>query len=264
MLPSVISPAAAPIPERYGRHGRGMLTVGRALGRYFRFELEGLDRLPRDRSCLVALYHGTGIPLHLWCMVPRLVDELGYFPLTVVLQALRHVPVLNRCLVELGATFGEPDERAVGELVARARHAIVCPGGVREGARPFWRRYTVDWGDRTGYLRLAARHGLAIVPAAADGVDDVYLGLNDGYRTCKRLLGHGALPLYLAIGIGGLWPLALPFPVRIRQRLGRPIELAELGLTRGENDAASLGRAQARVTREVQLLLDELRDRRRP
>ena len=32
--------------------------------------------------------------------------------------------------------------------------------------------YEVDWGERTGYLRLALRHRLAIIPVAAAGVDD--------------------------------------------------------------------------------------------
>ena len=46
--------------------------------------------------------------------------------------------------------------------------------------------------------------------AGAPGIDRTYVGLNSG------------LP-WLGVGVAGLWPLALPFPVKIRQRIGEPI-----------------------------------------
>jgi 1-acyl-sn-glycerol-3-phosphate acyltransferase len=223
---------------------------------YFRYELVGLEHLPRDRSCLIALYHGTGIPMDLWCLAPRLADELDEFPLVFVLRTLERAPFFGHALRDLGCLFGEPDDDAMRDLVARKRHVIVCPGGMREGTRPFWKRYTVDWNEHTGYLRLAARFGLPVIPAAAHGVDDVYVGLNHGERASRRVLGHGAMPLYVALGLGGLWPVALPFPARIRQFLGQPIDVRH-----ALDSEAALADVHARVVREVQSLLDQPRAR---
>lgn len=110
-------------------------------------------------------------------------------------------------------------------------------------------RRQVDWGGRTGFARLAIRLQIPIVPVAALGVDLQYLGLNDGYRWGKRLHVPNRLPFYIAFGLVGLFPLSIPFPTHIRQRIGMPISVA--GLT--ENDAEDLA---ARVVRAVQDLLD--------
>jgi len=138
-------------------------------------------------------------------------------------------------------------------LRARGEHLIVAPGGMREAMRPFWGNGSVNLGDRRGYLRLALRHGLPIVPAVAAGIDDTFLGLNDGYALSRRLFGRGDLPAWLALGVGGVWPLALPFPVKLRQRIGAPIRL---------DPDTPIDAAHARVTATLQAMLDELHGRR--
>ena len=195
--------------------------------------------------------------MDLWCVAPRLLDELGYFPLVFVLRTLSWVPFFGQALRELGCEFGHPSDARMRALVARHHHAIVCPGGMREGTRPFWNRYTVAWQDRTGYLSLAARYGMRVVPAASHGVDDLYLGLTSGEAASRRLFGHGAMPIYLALGIGGVWPFALPFPAHIRTFFGQPLDV---------DDALSSDDAMAaihtRVVAEVQRLLDRRMENR--
>ncbi|MFN7147809.1 MAG: acyltransferase, partial [Myxococcota bacterium] len=125
-------------------------------------------------------------------------------------------------------------------------------GGTREGCRSFRHRYTLDWGERHGYLRVALRHRLPIVPAAGHGVDDTYIGLNDGYALGKRLGAPGKMPVWFGLGPFGLWPFSLPFPVRITTRLGAPIHLPEVD----PDDHAALSALHARVTGTVQALLE--------
>ena len=74
-----------------------------------------------------------------------------------------------------------------------------------------------------GYLRLAIKHRLPIVPVAASGVDDVFIGLCDGYALGKRVRMPYRLPLWIGAGMTGLWPFSLPFPVKIEQHVGEPI-----------------------------------------
>jgi 1-acyl-sn-glycerol-3-phosphate acyltransferase len=127
---------------------------------------------------------------------------------------------------------------------ARGEHLVMAPGGTREALRPFWRQNRVDFGGRRGYLRLAQAHDLQIIPVVASGLDRTFLGLTDA----KQLFGRTDLPAWLGVGLGGVWPVALPFPVKIRQRIGAPIRAS--------------GRAAADVHREVtetmQSMLDEL------
>ena len=65
---------------------------------------------------------------------------------------------------------------------------------------------------------------MPIIPVVAAGVDETFLGLNDGRALSKRLFGRNDVPAWLALGVGGLWPLALPLPVRIRQHVGSPVD----------------------------------------
>src|SRR5439155_6752905 len=113
---------------------------------------------------------------------------------------------------------------------------------------PFWRQRRVDFGRRRGYLRLARTHGLPIIPVVASGLDQTFLGLNDGHALSRRLFGTDGVPTWLGVGLGGMWPLALPFPVKIRQQVGAPIRVASLPLER----------AHARVTATLQAMLDGL------
>ena len=95
----------------------------------------------------------------------------------------------------------------VAALVLAAEHILVQPGGTREGCRSFRHRYQVDWGDRLGYVRLAIRHGLRIVPIAGQGVDDAFVGLNDGYALGRRFRLPANFSLWFGVGLTGFWPL---------------------------------------------------------
>ena len=134
---------------------------------------------------------------------------------------------------------------------------MVTPGGPREGCRSFRDRYRVLWGERTGYLRLALKYGLRIVPVGAAGADGAYVGLNDAEALGRRL-GLPPRWAYLAwIGFGplGPFPFSPPFPVRVRQLVGEPIDPGPVE----PDDRDGLLRLHRRVTGAVQALLDRAR-----
>ena len=163
-------------------------------------------------------------------------------------------PGLNQVVTGLGGLRGAPTSDEIDDLKARGEHLVVAPGGMREAMRPFWADGRVDLGDRRGYLRLALRYELPIIPVVATGLDATFVGLNDGYRTSQRVFHRGDLPAWLAFGAGGIWPLALPFPAKIRQRIGAPIRLATLP-ARGDEDR--LEHAHELVTATLQSMLDD-------
>ena len=139
------------------------------------------------------------------------------------------------------------------------RHLIVTPGGAREATRPWREQYQVDWGPRTGYLRLALKYHLKIVPTAASGVDEVYVGLNNGYKLRKRLqLPHGA-SLWLGFGPFGPPILTPGFPVKIRLLIGEPIDLEAEGEV-DPKDSDKLLELHTMVRSRVQTLLDRAVD----
>jgi len=223
--------------------------------RWFRFEVEGFDVLRDTETSLIVAYHGGPWTYDLWLLGDRMHDELGYFPRAVWHWIWWAIPGLSQAVGGLGGLRGAPSHEEMDELKARGEHLIVAPGGMREAMRPFWDDGRVDLGDRRGYLRLALRHDLPIIPVVATGPDATFVGLNDGYETSQRVFGRGDLPTWLAFGIGGAWPLALPFPAKIRQRIGEPIRLDALAAL----DDDGLERAHERVATTLQAMLDDLR-----
>jgi 1-acyl-sn-glycerol-3-phosphate acyltransferase len=235
-------------------HARLPLATFRFLAQYFRFETQGFDLLATAEPSLIVGYHGGPWTYDLWMLGTRMHDELGYFPRACWHRAWWRVPGVRDVVAELGGLPGPPTAADVRTIVARGQHLVLAPGGTREGLRPFWRTHAVDFGARRGYLRLAFAHGLPIVPVVATGLEATFVGLNDGHAFAKRMFGRDDVPAWVALGLGGVWPLALPFPVKIRQRIGAPIRLGE-----GVPSTDELEAAHARVTGTMQSMLDDLR-----
>jgi 1-acyl-sn-glycerol-3-phosphate acyltransferase len=240
-----------PARERESVPREAWLAAFRLARRYHRYEVEGFHHLERPGAALLVGYHGRPVAYDLCMLTVTVHERLGYLPHGVVHHYVDRQPIMKWVSDSLG--FVTRDGEAIDAAVARGEHILVQPGGTREGCRSFRHRYRVDWGDRTGYLRLALRRRLPIIPIAASGVDDGYIGLNDGYRLGKRVGMPGDLPLWFGVGVAGLWPLSPPFPVKIRQVIGEPI-VPDRAIDPDDRDAVL--NLHRRVGRAVQSLLD--------
>jgi 1-acyl-sn-glycerol-3-phosphate acyltransferase len=238
---------------------RAWLGLFEAMRAYHRYDIVGLDRILGLRGpALLVGYHGRPIAYDLCMLGVTLHERLGYLPHGIVHGAVDQQPLMKWVADGLGFVTG--DGPAMDAIVKRGELVCVQPGGTREGCRSFRHRYEVDWGERVGYLAMALRHRLPIVPIAASGVDDGYIGLNDGYALGKRIGMPGRLPLWLGIGLFGPFPFSPPLPVKITQLIGEPIDLeAEGPVDRG--DRAALLRLHDKVKGAVQALLDAGRGR---
>lgn len=232
------------------------LAIWRFYRRYHRYEVEGLEKLDMGRSGLIVGYHGRPLSLDTCMLGVAVYEQRGYLPHGIIHGAFDHNPTL-KWLID-GLQFVTGDGPALHQAIARHEHIITAPGGTREGCRSFRHRYEVHWGRRRGYLRLALKYDLPIIPVACDGADDTYIGLNDGHAWGKRLKVPYRLPAWLGLGPLGLWPLSPPFPVKLRQRIGDPIDLQADGPV-DPRDAEALDALHERVTSAVQGIMDDLR-----
>ncbi len=234
------------------------LAYWRVLRRYHRYTVEGLAHLDGACAALIVGYHGRPFAYDMCMLTVALYERLGYLPHGFVHRGMKQLPVLRWLVDGLGFLTGDDDD--VARAVARGEHIMVTPGGAREGCRGLRSRYRVDWGGRVGYLRLALRHRLPIVPVAAAGADGAYIGLNDADRLGRRLglpRDWSWLP-WLGLGPLGPYPLSPPFPVRMRQLVGEPIDPRRDGDI-ALDDRPGLLRLHGVVQGAVQELLDRAR-----
>lgn len=250
--------ARAPIQGDEPADLRRWLHGWNALARWTRYEVHGIERIPTDRASLVVGYHGRPIAHDLCMLQNAYYGRTGVMPHPIFHAAFAEHERTRRFMETLGFVWAN-DER-LARFVARGEPIIVTPGGTREGCRSAWHRYRVHWGGRTGYIKLALAHGLPVVPVASDGADDLYLGLNDGYAWGKKLDLPHDMPAWLGLGLVGLWPLAVPFPARIRSFVGQPIDLLADGPVDIDDREQLLG-LHRRITCAVQALLDGARQR---
>lgn len=217
---------------------------------WHRYEVDGIEHVLKPGAALIVGYHGRPVAHDLCMLQILLLEEHAMVTHAIMHEGVRDVPVL-RHLIE-GFDFLTGDGDALAEAVRQGHKIIVTPGGTREGYRPSSIQDRVDWGTRNGFVKLAIKHRLPIIPVAGIGVDRTFWSPTDGTDLATRWKIPPTVPPYLGVGPFGLWPFSLPFPVKITSRIGLPItDHLELD----PNDRAAVHAVGARVREAVQAML---------
>jgi 1-acyl-sn-glycerol-3-phosphate acyltransferase len=130
----------------------------------------------------------------------------------------------------MGVLPAAPDSMATA--LAEGRDVAVWPGGEVDSLRPWTERDRANLAGRKGFVKMAIRAGVPIVPIATVGGADAMPVLIRGDRLSKALQLDKILRLKvfpLAVSLPwGIAPAALPqfpLPAKIRTRLMPAVEL---------------------------------------
>ena len=141
---------------------------------------------------------------------------------------------------------------------------LVYPGGDDETFRPSWESSTVDFAERTGFIKLALEHEVPIVPVVSIGGQETGLFLGRGRGLAKALsldrMRLKVLPAVIGPPFGLTLldlPVRLPLPAKISIRVMPPINLRE---RLGENADIEEGYKLIRAT--MQRMLTRLSNER--
>lgn len=189
--------------------------------------LFGREHVPsHGRFLLVANHSGLGVAE--CATFPGVwLGAFGERPLAAMAHsALFRLPGLGAALRGLGAI---PATRADAARAVGAGHPLLLfPGGDIDAMRPTWRAREVDFGGRTGFVRLARDHGLEIVPLAITGSHVTLPNLGGGralaWLTGARLVGMHRAPLPVLSILAAALSLHVsrdkPIPRRVLGALG--------------------------------------------
>jgi 1-acyl-sn-glycerol-3-phosphate acyltransferase len=213
---------------------------------WFRGEVRGLGNIPDEGPVLLVGNHSGG----------NLTPDTGvftlafsaYFGVERQFYQLAHNLVLSMpglgFLRRFGTVAASPEnaERALSAGAA----LLVYPGGDYEVHRPTWQSGRVDFDGRKGFIRLALRHDVPIVPVVSIGGQETALFLSRGEGLARlllldRIVRLKVLPISLALPWGvnvgdmlGHVPLpskivveALP-PIHLREEFGADPDLDEV------------------------------------
>jgi len=202
---------------------------------WYRGEVRGLGNVPEDGPVLLVGNHSGGN------VSPEVtVFSLAfntYFGVERAFYQLAHNLVLSMPGLGFLRKFGTV--AASPANADKALHAgaalLVFPGGDYEVHRPSWERNKVDFGGRKGFIRLALKHDVPIVPVVTVGGQETALFLSRGEGLAKALMLDRTLRLkVLPISIALPWIVNvgdllghIPLPAKITIETLPPIHLRE-------------------------------------
>lgn len=233
----------------------------RVIKRLFNPVLVDTDNIP-DQPCLFIGNHSL-FALDGMVLGPIMLHELGRFLRPLGDRFLWNSSSEER-LLKMGAVIG--DQQVGSALMEHGHDLLVFPGGAHEATKTAAEKYTLQWKERYGFVRLAAQHGYNIMPFALVGPDEFYSHLMEGEdlpdsTLGKLLTGLGMLgedtraDMLPPIPRGALGSL-LPRPQRCYLQFGEPIDTSEhAGKTLGKKQLQSL---RGRVGGEIERMLAEL------
>lgn len=259
------------LEERDPKVIQSLMPLGEWLYRYyFRVTTDGWHHLPSKGGMLIVGSHNGGMIapdtlMFMYDWVQRLGPER-------LVYGLMHpnvwmVPFYSKLTVQLGAVRAHPIMASAA--LKRGAPVLVYPGGPEDLWRPHNLRHQIYFAGRKGFIKLALREGVPIVPAISNGAHDTLIVLADFYKQLRQLHELGmpwlfgidpmVFPIYLGLPWGlaiGPWP-NIPMPVQIHTRICAPIMFERYG-----RDAASdrdyVDACYEKVCNQMQLELDRL------
>jgi 1-acyl-sn-glycerol-3-phosphate acyltransferase len=227
---------------------------------WFRADVDGLNHLPASGPALLVGNHNGGLQTpeaaltaYLWWKL----RGLGAPAYGLIHPSVFAVPYLNVHAAKIGGVRAHP--RTATAVLERGAVALVYPGGGDDAYRAYSRRHDVVFAERKGFIKLAMRCGVPIVPVVAAGAHETFVVLHDGKSIAQRLgldrLGIERVPITYAwpLGLSVGASLHLPFPSKVRISIGEPIDVG--GVRR---DRASVDELYREIHGRMQRRLREL------
>jgi 1-acyl-sn-glycerol-3-phosphate acyltransferase len=232
--------------------------------------VSGLEHVPPHRPALFVGNHSLWAVLDSPLLLLVLHEAFGVLPRTVGDHVHFAVPGWRALLERFGVVDGTPEN--VRALMHAGESIVLFPGGAREVFKGRGEKYTLLWGERMGFARLAMECGYPIVPVSAVGADDAYDILFDVADILASPIGPlveriAPRPDLIPPVVRGVGPTAVPRVARLYFHFGAPVETRYLAGRAGDPAACFAVRERVRKAVEAgiaRLLLERERDPDRP
>lgn len=187
---------------------------------WHRVEWEGLDKIPTTGGALLVSNHAGAIPADAPAIMHGIEEELGRPVYGLADEMFKRMPVVGTLWSRVGGVLAHPDN-AYRLLREQEQLALVFPEGTKGTGKTYGERYQLRRFGRGGFVQIAMRAGVPVVPMAVVGSEESMPILFKNNQLAK-LLGVPYVPItanMLALGPLGL----LPFPAKIKIRVLDPV-----------------------------------------
>ncbi|HEY3722844.1 MAG TPA: lysophospholipid acyltransferase family protein [Acidimicrobiia bacterium] len=188
---------------------------------WFRAEWEGLEHVPREGGALLIANHAAAIPSDAPVIMHGIETELGRPVYGMAEYLFRALPVVGTLWARSGGVPAHPDN-AYRLMHDDEQLALVFPEGAKGTGKLFRDRYKLHRFGRGGFVEIAMRSGVPIVPIAVVGAEESMPMLFKS-RRLAALLNIPYFPItanMLAFGPAGL---GIYLPAKFRLRVLPPV-----------------------------------------
>ena len=188
---------------------------------WFRAEWEGLDKIPTEGGALLVANHAGAIPSDAPTIMHGVETELERPVYGMAEHVFRTMPVVSTWWARAGGVTANP-HNAYRLLREQKQLALVFPEGTKGTNKPYTERYKLRRFGRGGFVEIAMRAGVPIIPIAVVGAEES-MPILFNLAALAKPLGVPYVPItanMLALGPLGLIGY---FPSKFKIRVLPPI-----------------------------------------
>ena len=190
---------------------------------WFRVEWEGFDKIPRTGGALMVANHAGAIPLDAPSIMHGIERELHRPVYGLADDVFKRIPLVNLGWSRLGGVQAHPDNAY--RLLREQQHLVmVFPEGSKGPGKLYRERYQLRRFGRGGFVQIAMRAGVPIIPLAVVGNEET-MPIVFKIPALARALGLPYAPITANMLVMGPLGALVPFPAKLRIRVLDPVVL---------------------------------------
>jgi 1-acyl-sn-glycerol-3-phosphate acyltransferase len=189
---------------------------------WFRAEWEGLDKIPVNGGALLVSNHAAAIPSDAPAIMHGIETELERPVYGLADHLFKTMPVIGTMWARVGGVIAHP-ENAYRLLREQRQLVLVFPEGNKGPAKSFAERYQLRRFGRGGFVEIAMRAGVPVIPIAVVGAEES-MPMIYNFAAGAKVMGIPYFPITANMLMFGPLGLAAYLPAKFKLRVLDPVE----------------------------------------
>jgi len=163
------------------------------LENYHNYKINGLEQIPNNTGFILISNHSF-LAYDMIFFMKSYYKDTGKFVRALTDHSIFKIPILRTLFLQLGIVDGTMKNSS--KILKNNYGLVIYPGGAKEAMKPSTEKYQLRWQGRYGFIKLAIKNNVPIIPIISKGNDDIFKVYYDGYN-----IKFSDIPLPLFKGI---------------------------------------------------------------
>lgn len=188
---------------------------------WFRVEWEGLEKIPTDGGALLVANHAAAIPSDAPVIMHGIETELHRAVYGLADNWFRELPYVGTLWSRVGGLPAHPDN-AYRLLAEQGQLVLVFPEGAKGPGKLYSERYQLRRFGRGGFVEIAMRSGVPVVPIAVVGAEESMPTLFK-LPSLASLVGAPYVPVTATMAALGPLGIGVYLPAKFKLKVLDPV-----------------------------------------